>query len=196
MYAGEPFPVPQLKKLKSLLPKTRFSNIYGPTETNIITYYHIDTISDTMDEIPLGYVVDDTEIMVVSEDQKRICSSNEVGELWCRGGTVTFGYLGMPEKTKESLVKSPFHSYPCYFWRTGDFGFRDDEGVFYYRGRYDHMVKVKGYRIEIGEVESAIAQFEGLDEFAVIAVPHLDWGHSLICYFSRIPGVFFPPIKF
>lgn len=191
MYAGEPFSVPQLKRLKSLLPKTRIANIYGPTETNIITYYWIDAISETMDAIPLGYVVDDTEIIVVSEDQKRLCASHEVGELWCRGGTVTMGYLGMPEKTKENLVASPFHRYPCLFWRTGDFGFHDDEGLLHYRGRRDHMVKVKGYRIEIGEVEAAIAKFEGLDEFTVIAIPHPDWGHSLYCYFSRIRGTSF-----
>jgi non-ribosomal peptide synthetase component F len=153
MYAGEPFPVPQLKKLMDLLPQTKFANIYGPTETNIITYYWIDPIVEGQTTIPLGEVVDDTEILVVSDDAKRVCEPNELGELWCRGGTVTLGYMGMPEKTKELLVQSPFHPYPCTFCRTGDFGFRDGKGMLHYRGRKDHMIKVKGYRIELGEIE-------------------------------------------
>lgn len=186
MYAGEPFPTPQLRKLQAALPKTRISNIYGPTETNIITYYWIDEIPEDDSPIPLGDVVEDTEIIVVSEDNKRICEPNEMGELWCRGGTVTLGYLGMPEKTKEHLVLSPFHKYPAMFWRTGDFGFRDESGCLHYKGRKDHMVKVKGYRIELGEVESAISANENIDEFVVVAVVDEKYSNRLYCFYSLL----------
>lgn len=186
MYAGEPFPTPQLRRLKDTLPKTRIANIYGPTETNIITYYWVDVIQKDDSSIPLGGVVDDTEILVVSEDSKRICEPDEVGEIWCRGGTVTLGYLGMEEKTKEHLVQSPFHRYPVHFWRTGDFGYRDAEGCLYYKGRKDHMVKVKGYRIEIGEVESAISEYKQIDEFVVVAVPDEKYGNRLYCFLSLL----------
>lgn len=186
MYAGEPFPIPQLKKLQAAVPGAKIANIYGPTETNIITYYWVPPLDDKCDSIPLGLTVVDTEIIVVSEDRQRICEPNEVGELWCRGGTVTIGYLGMPEKTSDHLVKSPFHAYPAYFWRTGDYGFLDSNGLLHYRGRKDHMVKVKGYRIEIGEIEAALSSFEGLDEFAVIAVPHADFGNELVCFYSKL----------
>jgi amino acid adenylation domain-containing protein len=190
MYAGEPFPVPQLKRLQAILPQVKIANIYGPTETNIITYYWINELPEGVDAIPLGYVVEDTEILVVNEDEQRICEINELGALWCRGGTVTLGYLGMPEKSKECLVQSPFHAYPCHFWRTGDYGLRDTQGLLHYRGRRDHMVKVKGYRIELGEIESALAQFEGLDEFAVVATPHPEYGNELFCFFSKIRSPF------
>ena len=116
MYAGEPFPIPQLRKLKEVLPNTKIANIYGPTETNIITYYWVEDILENTTSIPLGNVVEDTEILIVSEDNKRICDPNEVGEIWCRGGTVTIGYLGMEEKTKDCLVLSPFHKFPVNFW--------------------------------------------------------------------------------
>ncbi len=135
MYAGEPFPPAQLRKVMEALPGVGVANIYGPTETNIITYYWVNEPPVGDDPIPLGAVVEDTEIIVVSEDRSRICGDGELGELWCRGGTVTLGYLGMDEKTRDSLVKSPFHPYPAYFWRTGDFGFRDSGGVLHYRGR-------------------------------------------------------------
>jgi amino acid adenylation domain-containing protein len=188
MYAGEPFPIPQLRKLQSILPHTRIANIYGPTETNIITYWWIDSIPTDDSPIPLGYEVDDTEILVVSEDNKRICNPNELGELWCRGGTVTTGYLELQEKTNECSVISPFHKFPTKFWRTGDFGYRDEQGILHYRGRKDHMVKVKGFRIELGEIESALAKQGSLDEFCVVAIPDEKYGNRLYCYYSIITG--------
>lgn len=186
MYAGEPFPTPQLRKLQQALPKTRIANIYGPTETNIITYYWVDSLPSDDSPIPLGTEVEDTEILVVSEDGKRVCAPNELGELWCRGGTVTIGYLGMDEKTAAHLVKSPFHRFPTWFWRTGDYGYRDEHAVLYYRGRKDHMVKVKGFRIELGEIESALAQHPDLDEFVVVAIPDEKYGNRLHCFYSLL----------
>lgn len=185
MYAGEPFPIPQIKQLKNLLPNTKIANIYGPTETNIITYYWIEDISPDMETIPLGHEVDDTEIVVVNPEERRLCSVGELGELWCRGGTVTLGYLGNPEKTAEHLVQSPFHPYPAKYWRTGDYGYRDKNGCLYYRGRRDHMVKIKGYRIELGEIESAISSMEDLDEFCVVVVKgKTPKDLKLKCYYS------------
>lgn len=186
MYAGEPFPPAQLKKVMEALPGTKVANIYGPTETNIITYYWVPEPPQNNDPVPLGAVVEDTEIIVVADDKKRICAPNELGELWCRGGTVTLGYLGMEDKTRECLVQSPFHSYPALFWRTGDFGFYDEKGVLHYRGRRDHMVKVKGFRIELGEIENALSQHAGLDEFAVVAVPDEKYGNRLYCHYAPL----------
>ncbi len=188
MYAGEPFPTPQLRRLQQALPKARIANIYGPTETNIITYYWVDTLPEDDSPVPLGYVVEDTEIIVVNETGDALCAPNEMGELWCRGGTVTLGYLGLDEKTKASLVRSPFHAYPAYFWRTGDYGFRDEAGLLHYRGRKDHMVKVKGFRIELGEIESALAKMPELDEFVVVAVPDEKYGNRLYCYLTPLAG--------
>lgn len=193
MYAGEPFPIPQLKKLKAMLSKDcQIANIYGPTETNIITYHWIDKIPEDESPIPLGKVVDDTEILVVSEDRTRLCEANEIGELWCRGGTVTLGYLSLKEKTEENLVLSPFHPYPATFWRTGDFGFKDKMGLLHYRGRRDHMIKIKGYRIELGEIESALAKQASIDEFCVIVKENGMHEKSLHCFYSTLTG---KPIK-
>lgn len=196
MYAGEPFSVPQLRKLRKVLPCVKIANIYGPTETNIVTYYWINCLpQDDNESIPLGNVVDDTEIIVVSEDGRKICSPMEIGELWCRGGTVTKGYLGMEEKTRECLVLSPFHSFPVYFWRTGDFGYRDYTGCLHYRGRKDHMIKVKGYRIEIGEVEKAVSSYSLIDEFAVVAKSDPSYGNRLYCYFSSLKNISVEELK-
>ncbi len=188
MYAGEPFPTPLIRRLQSILPNTKIANIYGPTETNIITYYWIDEIPENNTPIPLGREVEDTEILIVKEEGDRICDANELGEIWCRGGTVTLGYLGMEEKTRLCLVDSPFHKYPAKFWRTGDYGFRDEKGILHYRGRKDHMVKVKGFRIELGEVESALSNIDELDEFVVVAIPDEKYGNRLYCYYVNKKG--------
>ncbi len=191
MYAGEPFPTAQLRRLRDALHYgARIANLYGPTETNVITCQWVDELPADDSPVPLGRVVDDTEIIVVSEDGRRLCGPDEVGELWCRGGTVTAGYLGMPEKTAEHYVLSPFHGAPARFWRTGDFGFRDAGGVLHYRGRRDHMVKVRGYRVELGEIEAALAGHPDLDEVAVVAVAdaHNGTGSVLACYFTALLG--------
>lgn len=188
MYAGEPFPTAQLRRLQQALPNTRIANIYGPTETNIITCHWVDHLPADDSPIPLGREVGDTEIIVVSDDATYLCEPGELGELWCRGGTVTLGYLGMPEKTAEHLVRSPFHRAPAYFWRTGDYGFRDASGVLHYRGRRDHMVKVRGYRVELGEIEAALAAHQEIDESVVVACPDTrnGTGSVLACYYAAL----------
>jgi amino acid adenylation domain-containing protein len=188
MYAGEPFPTPLLRRLQAALPHTRIANIYGPTETNIITYYWIDKLPADDAPVPLGHIVDDTEIIVVNEAGTALCKPGELGELWCRGGTVTPGYLGLPDKTAACLVQSPFHAYPASFWRTGDFGFYDEQGLLHYRGRQDHIVKVKGYRIELGEIESALTKLATIDESVIVAVPDEKYGHRLYCYYAPLTG--------
>ncbi|WP_051133719.1 amino acid adenylation domain-containing protein [Nocardia paucivorans] len=192
MYAGEPFPTAQLRRLRETLgARTRIANIYGPTETNIITCQWVGELPDDDTPVPLGREVDDTEIIVVAdENPPRLCRPGELGELWCRGGTVTLGYLGMPEKTAAHFVRSPFHRFPAYFWRTGDFGVRDEAGVLHYRGRRDHMVKVRGHRVELGEIEAALARHADIDESVVVAVPdtHNGTGYTLACYYTPLRG--------
>lgn len=186
MYAGEPFPTTQLKKLMKLLPGVKVANIYGPTETNIITYYEIKNDLDNDSAIPLGQAVTGTEIIIVNELGDRICDTNEVGELWCRGETVTLGYLGLPELTKNHLVESPFHKYPTKFWRTGDYGFYDQSNILHYKGRKDHMVKIKGYRIELGEIEAALSKYPFLHEYCVVLKKEAGADNKLCCIYSEI----------
>ncbi len=188
MYAGEPFTPAHLKTVMEALPGVPFANIYGPTETNIITYHWIQKPPQTLDPIPLGRVVDDTEILVVDPDTHTVCSIGELGELWCRGGTVTLGYLGDLEKTAQALAQSPILPYPALMWRTGDFGFLDKDGLLHYRGRRDHCVKVLGHRIELGEIESVLSQLSDLEVAVITAHPHEKLGHWLKAHYKRKPS--------
>jgi acyl-coenzyme A synthetase/AMP-(fatty) acid ligase len=96
-----------------------------------------------------------------------------------RGGTVCVGYFGKDELTKERLVKSPFHPYPAYFWRTGDYGTRLPDGVLIYHGRLDNMVKTRGHRVELGDVEAALSEHADLAQAVVVPIPHPSYGSTL-----------------
>ncbi len=178
MYAGEPFPPALLRKLMVKLPHTRVANIYGPTETNIVTCHWVREPPPGDAPIPIGHEVWDTEIIVV-DDERRRCAPGEVGELWVRGSTVCVGYFGKDELTRERLVQSPFHPYPAPFWRTGDYGRRLPDGTLVYHGRIDDMVKTRGHRVELGDVESALAEHPELAQAVVVPTPHPSYGSAL-----------------
>jgi amino acid adenylation domain-containing protein len=178
LYAGEPFPTPYLRRVMECLPGTKVSNIYGPTETNIVTWYHLEAPPATDDPVPIGWPVLDTEAFIVDEDL-RPTPDGEVGEILIRGGTVFAGYFNDPELTRKRLVQSPFHGYPSLCCRTGDYGRRLPDGAIAYHGRMDNMVKTRGYRVEIGEVEEAISSIAGVDQAAVVSRPHEKYGSSL-----------------
>jgi amino acid adenylation domain-containing protein len=177
MYAGEPFPTTQLQRLAQLCPDAFIANIYGPTETNIITCQLLEDPELLIErDVPIGREVDDVEIILVAVDgdgdgDGELCGPGEVGELWCRGSQVTTGYLGNPEQTEKHLVRSPFHAAPAWFWRTGDLAVRDAHGVLHYRGRRDHLVKINGFRVELGEIESAAGSYRGVGSFTAVAIP-------------------------
>ena len=188
LYAGEPFPVPYLRKFMQCLPNTKVSNIYGPTETNIVTYYHLDgEIPANWESVPIGLPVHDTEIFIVDEDLK-VLPHGELGEIIVRGGTVFAGYFNDPERTREKLVQSPIHNYPTLCCRTGDLGKFLPDGNIAYHGRADSMVKTRGYRVEIGEVETALSSLGDIDELAVIAKPHEKYGNTLHAFVSCKKG--------
>ena len=181
LYAGEPFPISYLKRLSQSQPHLQISNIYGPTETNIVTYYHLfgpDDIKDDWDSVPIGRVVHDTEAYIVDEDLRAL-PDGQKGEILIRGGTVFAGYFNDPLRTRERLIQSPFHDYPTLCCRTGDLGRKLPDGNIIYHGRADSMVKTRGYRVEIGEIESALAEIESITELAVIARPHDKYGNTL-----------------
>lgn len=178
MYAGEPFAPALLRRVMAALPHTRVANIYGPTETNIVTCHWLPGPPEGDEPIPIGREVWDTEIVIVGDD-RRECAPGEVGELWVRGGTVCIGYFGKHELTRERLVESPFHPYPTRFWRTGDYGRRLPDGTLVYHGRLDNMVKTRGYRVELGDVETALSEHPAVAQAVVVPVPHPTIGNTL-----------------
>lgn len=174
LFAGEPYPADELRELQIALPNVSLFNLYGPTETNVCTYWEVPPAGSwTSPAVPIGIDCENCEGVVVDEDLEPVADGT-AGELLVRGGTLMEGYWGDPEKSAASFL-SDFR-YPHLsdrFYRTGDIVARQDDGNYAFFGRADHMVKIRGYRIELGEVEAALHRFDGLVEAAVVVVDSL-----------------------
>jgi amino acid adenylation domain-containing protein len=168
LFAGEVFPMKYLLRLMDLLPHVRFSNLYGPTETNVCTWYDVPRFADddAPASIPIGRAIANVETLAVDEGGKPV-PHGEVGELYVRGPTVMHGYWADEERTSQTL----FQENGSRVYRTGDLVQEDDEGNFLFLGRRDAQIKSRGYRIELGDIEAALYEHPLVLECAAVAVP-------------------------
>lgn len=170
VFAGEVFPSAYLRDLMLVVPHAKFTNLYGPTETNVCTYYDVIEPPAADADIPIGQAIDNVELVVV--DGGRVVETGEPGELWVRGRAVMSGYLGDADKTAASLVPDPrFPHMPDRLYRTGDLVKEQASGDLAFLGRNDSQVKSRGYRIELGEIETALNAHDQVAECAVVAIP-------------------------
>jgi len=171
LFAGEVFPNKYLRQLMALAPHARYANLYGPTETNVCTWHEVETPPDDETPLPIGRVCPFDEGLVL-DDSLRPVPDGGVGELWIRGASVMQGYWGKPERTALSLQTldiAPGIRDRAY--RTGDLVRRRSDGELEFLGRRDHQVKTRGYRVELGEIETRLAAHDAVDEAVVVAVP-------------------------
>jgi len=176
LFAGEVFPVKYLRRLVQAIPRAAYYNLYGPTETNVCTYYRVqrsDLAEDAPPSLPIGWACENTEVFALAEDGRMVTQPGQEGELWVRGPTVAQGYWGDPAKTARNFQQNPLHHrYPEIVYRTGDqVKLGADGRTWLFLGRRDHMVKSRGYRIELGEIESVLYRHERIKEAAAVAVP-------------------------
>ena len=173
LFAGEVFPMKYLRQLADLLPSIELYNLYGPTETNVCTYYHVERERlAQMDKLPIGIACENTEVFAVNDQDQIVTKTGEQGELYVRGPAVTYGYWADEEKTKKMVVPNRFQPhFNESMYRTGDLVTLAEDGNYYFQGRRDSQIKSRGYRIELGEIESAILSHPGVREAAVIAIP-------------------------
>lgn len=187
LFAGEVFPAKHLQKLIAMLPHVAFYNLYGPTETNVCSFYRIPQTSvETVSDIPIGQACANTEVFAVNEED-RLIRPGEVGELLVRGPSVMLGYWGLPEKTAQAMVTNPLQfAYHERVYRTGDYVRLRHDGHYDFLGRKDHMVKSRGYRIELGEIEVTLYQHAKVREAVALALPDEEIGARLVavvvCY--------------
>jgi amino acid adenylation domain-containing protein len=171
LFAGEVFPTKHLRRLMELLPHVRFANLYGPTETNVCTWWDVEPLADDDAEVPIGRPIANVDSFAVT-DAGRLAHQGEVGELYVRGPTVMQGYLGDPEKTASRLVPNPFGGpLDQLVYKTGDLVEEAPDGTYRFLGRRDEQIKSRGYRIELGDVEAALYGHPAVAECAVVAIP-------------------------
>ena len=173
LFAGEVFPIKFVQQLRRAV-TARLCNLYGPTETNVCTWYEV-TERDLSREVPLpiGKAITNYDVFAVSPEGARVGAGEGEGELFARGPGLMSGYWGDRERSERVLRPNPVTSHlPVErVMATGDIVTVDEQGDFLFVGRRDSMIKSRGYRIELGEVEAALLRCPGVREAGVVAVP-------------------------
>jgi len=182
LFAGEVFAVKHLRTLCELLPQPRYFNLYGPTETNVCTYYEVvpPVPPDRTKPYPIGAICSHLQGRVVDERGVDVARGEE-GELIVAGANVMQGYWALPEQTAKSYFKGA-DDVPWY--RTGDIVTEDETGCYTYLGRRDRMVKRRGYRVELGEIEAGLYRHPNVKEAAVVAFADDQAGVSILAFLS------------
>ena len=162
---GEPLS-PSLARLITTDSGVRLVNAYGPTETTVYSTSHL--VSDiTEPVIPIGRPLANTQVYLL-EESGNLVPRGAAGEVHIGGRGVARGYLNRPDLTAARFVPDPFSVDPNgRLYRTGDRARYRSDGTLEFLGRLDNQIKLRGFRIEIGEVESAIRRHPGVEDAAV-----------------------------
>ncbi|MGW9174096.1 non-ribosomal peptide synthetase [Streptomyces decoyicus] len=155
-------------------------NLYGPTEATVDVTHHPCT-DPSPRTVPIGRPIDNVRLYVLDE-QLRPCPAGEAGELCIAGVSLARGYLGRDQLTAERFVENPFPE-ERRVYRTGDLARLLPDGTLEYLGRNDHQVKIRGVRVEPGEVENALLSHPAVTAAVVIA-RNSPTGEAYLCAYT------------
>ena len=185
-FAGEVFPAKHLRLIKETWARARFFNLYGPTETNVCTYYEIPAVvpAERTEPYAIGHSCSGDRCRVVDEHGRDV-PPGSAGELVVAGPSLMVGYWNLPERSAAAFLRGVDGTS---WYRTGDV-VRDlgDQG-YDFLGRRDRMVKRRGYRVELGEIEAALYRHPEVSEAAVVALPDDEAGlrvHAFVAWSGR-----------
>ncbi len=175
LFGGEIFPSKYIRHLREFVPDARFSNVYGPAEVNQCTFHHV-TEEDLKEDapVPLGRIWDETEGLVVDENDRPV-EPGRIGELLVRTPTMMTGYWERPDLDARCFYFRHRDDGPAdRFFRTGDLVEVQEDGRMRFHGRKDRQVKVRGHRVELDEIENTAASLQSVEEAAAYVVTPLD----------------------
>ena len=170
---------------KHILSEVRLLNTYGPTEATVIaTLCELPRTAGTgLREVPIGRAIDNTQIHLL-DSHLQLVPVGVPGELYIAGEGLARGYLGRPRLTAEHFIPNPFSSWSgACLYRTGDVGRYLPDGNIEFLGRVDQQVKLRGYRVELGEIEAVLSQHEAVREAVVVAREETAGDKQLVAYF-------------
>ncbi|ASS74014.1 hypothetical protein CIG75_02805 [Tumebacillus algifaecis] len=162
LFGGEAASLHHVQKAFERLGPNRLFNVYGPTETTVFaTYYPIQELRDD-EALPIGKAIGNTTLYVL-DDQMRLQPIGVPGELYIGGAGLAVGYLNQQQLTAERFVENPFRAGDR-LYRTGDLVAWGEDGYLRYHGRRDQQVKLRGFRIELPEIEAAARKHQSVRE--------------------------------
>jgi amino acid adenylation domain-containing protein len=175
LFAGEVFRGHYVSQLQAAVPQADCANLYGPTETNVVTWCRVPRGFDGLQPLPIGQPCPYATVTMDAAS----------GELLAGGDSLMSGYWNRPEDTQRSFISLNGKRY----YRTGDRVSQAADGNYLFLGRLDRQVKRRGFRIELGEIETALAGCEDILEAAAVAVDDGKMGTAIIAFIrTRSPG--------
>ncbi|MFG6179648.1 AMP-binding protein, partial [Halomonas sp. THAF12] len=145
-------------------------NGYGPTENTVFTCCHVMEKGEEIDNsVPIGKPISNTSVYILDSNLTPV-PPGVVGELYLGGEGVAKGYLNLSEVTKEKFIPNPFSDTESYMYRSGDLGKFLSNGEIEYLGRTDNQLKMRGYRIEPGEIETTLYSHHSIEEALVTSM--------------------------
>jgi len=195
LFAGEVFPLKYLRDVMPCFPNAGFHNLFGPTETNVCTWYTVPRpIPESMIDLPIGRGCANMDAIVLHDDGRPAIPGEE-GELLIGGPGIMLGYWGQAEKTASVRIQNPLHSnFADPVHRTGDRVRILPDGTLQFAGRRDHMVKTRGYRVELGEIEAALHAHPAVRSAIVTALPDDEIGARLHAVIAAEDGIVADPV--
>jgi nonribosomal peptide synthetase DhbF len=186
--SGETLDVALLAETRAVI-AARVHNLYGPTEAAIdVTAWECPPFWSPTGSVPIGWPIANTEVYVLDEEMEP-CPDGVAGEIYIGGVQVARGYVNRPRMTAHRFVRNPFSDQPgAKLYRTGDLGRRLRDGVIEFLGREDSQVKIRGCRIELGEVEAAILHHASVRSAAAMAHRTENGGKQLVAYYVPRDG--------
>ncbi len=185
LFAGEPFQPQRLRQFMERLPGTRFFNLYGPTETNVCTFFKVELENFPARQVPIGTALPYVSLAVL-DDSGKIITDRVRGELLVGGLGLMVGYWRDSGATERALLRDETTGM-CYY-RTGDLIDFDELGRMIFMGRLDHQVKTRGFRVELEDVEHSIRSCPAVTDAVVTAVAHELFTNLLVAHMECDPS--------
>ena len=184
---GEALKVSTASAIKGNI-KGRLINLYGPTECTIDATFYEFTEALPYEIVPIGKAISNMVPMVLDSNGD-LLPDGFVGELCFAGYGIAKGYINQPRLTDESFFTAR-DALGDRYYKTGDLARIDQQGLIHYLGRKDHQLKIRGVRIEAGEIEAALATYKGITQVGVVLS-----GNVLIAYFEATEEVDISELK-
>ncbi|HET9406778.1 MAG TPA: amino acid adenylation domain-containing protein [Candidatus Sulfotelmatobacter sp.] len=178
LFAGEVFPGPHLARLRATVPHALLANLYGPTETNVVTYYEVPQDFDGAAPPPIGRACPYADVRV----------DPATGELLAGGESLMTGYWNRPDDTRRAFCELDGKT----FYRTGDVVSVAPDGDYIFAGRLDRQVKRRGFRIELGEIEAAFSRSDDILDAAAVSFDDSARGTMIAAFLHLRPGCEMP----
>ena len=185
--AGEALSTALVRRHFEKLPQVKLFNEYGPTEATVWSTVHSCQPHDKQSFVPIGRSIPGARSYVLDRSS-RLVAPGVVGELYIGGPGVARGYLNEAELTQQRFLNDPYdENNDARIYRTGDRVRHREDGLLEFLGRQDDQIKLRGYRIELAEVEAALRRFARIQEAAVF-LRDAPAGKQLVACYQTING--------